>query len=333
MIKIIDIIKNKIKIIMKMKQFLNSNVFQDIFLSKDEKEIKYFLENGLLFAVMAKIEDGYIISEKQKKDFYNTLTENINRLEALEEIMPFNLEDKIIYEIIYNHLSDKINSQTINQYPQIKNWLMGKTNEDIANGFFEVLMKKTKSLNNKDNQTIRNFIDLFEKNHHYLNYLEKDKSNLLIEEIKNFINKDGSYSHQLRTIIDTLSIKNYSETKNLIGTIHKELNNQKEDVILNQLKEIDEYYFKIIDNSIEMNYKESLKNLYEKYLINNINNYLKIPSSKRELLINNKKAIDMLLTGMNEVLEIYKEVLKNIDEQKLNGLSGKKEYFKQIKKW
>lgn len=333
MIKIIDIIKNKIKIIMKMKQFLNSNVFQDIFLSKDEKEIKYFLENGLLFAVIAKIEDGYIISEKQKKDFYNTLTENINRLEALEEIMPFNLEDKIIYEIIYNHLSDKINSQTINQYPQIKNWLMGKTNEDIANGFFEVLMKKTKSLNNKDNQTIRNFIDLFEKNHHYLNYLEKDKSNLLIEEIKNFINKDGSYSHQLRTIIDTLSIKNYSETKNLIGTIHKELNNQKEDVILNQLKEIDEYYFKIIDNSIEMNYKESLKNLYEKYLINNINNYLKIPSSKRELLINNKKAIDMLLTGMNEVLEIYKEVLKNIDEQKLNGLSGKKEYFKQIKKW
>ena len=318
---------------MKMKQFLNSNVFQDIFLSKDEKEIKYFLENGLLFAVMAKIEDGYIISEKQKKDFYNTLTENINRLEALEEIMPFNLEDKVIYEIIYNHLSDKINSQTINQYPHIKNWLMGKTNEDIANGFFEVLMKKTRSLNNKDNQTIRNFIDLFEKNHHYLNHLEKDKSNLLIEEIKNFINKDGSYSHQLRTIIDTLSIKNYSETKNLIGTIHKELNNQKEDVILNQLKEIDEYYFKIIDNSIEMNYKESLKNLYEKYLINNINNYLKIPSSKRELLINNKKAIDMLLTGMNEVLEIYKEVLKNIDEQKLNGLSGKKEYFKQIKKW
>lgn len=334
MIKIIDIIKNKIKIIMKMKQFLNSNVFQDIFLSKDEKEIKYFLENGLLFAVIAKIEDGYIISEKQRKDFYNTLTENINRLEALEEIMPFNLEDKIIYEIIYNHLSDKINSQTINNYPHIKNWLIEKTNEDIANGFFEVLIEKTKSLkNNKDYENIKEFVELFDKNHHYLNNLGKDKSDILKQELTNIISENVSYSHQLRTVIETLSNKNYLEADNLISIIHKELNNQKEFMILSKLKEIDEYYFKIIDNSIEVNYKESIKILYEKYLINNIKNYLKISSNKRELFIENKKASDMLLNGMNEILTTYKEVLKNIDEQKLNGLSSKKEYFKQIKKW
>lgn len=103
-------------------------------------------------------------------------------------------------------------------------------------------------------------------------------------------------------------------------------------MVLEKLKEIDNFYFKIIGESIESNYKESLKNLYDKYLINNIKNYLNINPNKKEGIIK-QKAQDMLLGNMDEILVTYRDVLSNIDEQKLNNLSGKKEYLKQVRKW
>lgn len=319
---------------MKMKQFLKSNIFQDIFLSKDEKDLKYFLDNQLLFAIMAKIQEGYHLNDKQTKLYFSALKESINSLDRLEEYLEFNLDNKVVYEIIYHHLTDKINSQNINQYKNIKNWLINKSNEEISNAFFEILMEKTKELHKtKDNDNeIKEYIELFHKNNKHLNELEKENVNLLIGEINKLIQKGIERTYEFKEIIEILSNKNITLKDLSISDIHKELNAKKELMVLEKLKEIDNFYFKIIGESIESNYKESLKNLYDKYLINNIKNYLNINPNKKEGIIK-QKAQDMLLGNMDEILVTYRDVLSNIDEQKLNNLSGKKEYLKQVRKW
>lgn len=332
---------------MKAIKFIQiKNFFSSLF-STEDSDMNYFIKYNSLLAVSEKIKEGYQLSEDQEKELRGVLKANYRAISNLEKLFQIDFPEQYIYQLIFENFKELVLEQKQldnKNYPKLLNdWLLKQTPKQIAAEFikqwicdFEVNLIKLKNkdanyqINLEDEKL--NQLDLFKG---LITYLPEESKKNLVSFLLNIQNNSQYRKAQIKKHID--SIKNIEtkdiKTSNMSQIIYK-LKEQEEHNVLESLNTIQQQYHTITIEikDIDVIKKESILKLYNHYLLNSLEKYLSVKPQLREVKIKEKSAKDLLLETIKDITNVFEEMIKSLNEQKLNTLSTKNEYMSQLKK-
>lgn len=331
---------------MKFKKFMNIKDFFYKLLDKKEYEIDVFLDSYSLNVVIEYINDGYVLTKKQDKKLKEILCANILYQKDIEKLIDKNLPEKYKYFILAETFIRvfKDSENTVTNMPNTEQWLLKRTNNQIGQNlmvywkesFISVIESNKQTEINKKIQQLKEF----EKYILLLNDKDqKDISDFINQQAKKSTSFFKNQSHikedleSLAMYVNNLQTKNYVYVNSLTEII-KTLSPQDENKVVVELENIEEKYKILFSEFKDMdkNKRNSVMDLYNKYLINGLKQYIKIKPAIRIKVINNKTAQSIMLENIIEIKNIFDIEVKTIQEQKLMTLSSKSEYFNQLKK-
>lgn len=333
--------------IVNIAKFQEIKKFFSSILSDEYREMDFFIEYNSINAVIEYLNNGYVLNADQNDKLKKVLIANNNYKNNIEELINSNLPEKYIFHVLAESQKNVfINKEELNQRPDIKEWLMKKSDTKIAQILISNWMESFQYLwENKENkEQIKNKITQLKELNEYFSYLPGEDKNNLIKFISNKISKQSSLILNRKLIIKEdlthlLKLIQQSENKNIIEKdtmtdILKNLSEQGEKEIVIKLEKIQQQYGVLLVefNDTDKIKKTALSNLYEKHLISIVSQYLDIKKETRNKLVKEKTARDMLLENIQYVEEVGESYLQLLNENKLMDLSAKKEYFSQIKK-
>lgn len=331
---------------MKFKKFMNIKDFFYKLLDKKEYEIDVFLDSYSLNVVIEYVNDGYVLTKKQDKKLKEILCANILYQKDIEKLIDKNLPEKYKYFILAENFIKvfKDSENTVTNMPNTEQWLLKQTNNQIGQNLMVYWKESFLSVIESNKQTeidkkIQQLKD-FEKYVLLLNETDKkDISDFINSQAKKLTSFFKNQSHtkedleSLAMYVDNLQIKKNVYVNSLTEII-KTLKPQDENKVVVELENIEEKYKILFSEFKDMdkNKRNSIMDLYNKYLINGLKQYIEIKPAIRIKAINNKTAQSIMLENIIEIKNIFDIEVKIIQEQKLMTLSSKSEYFNQLKK-
>lgn len=315
-------------------------------LDKKEYEIDVFLDSYSLNVVIEYVNDGYVLTKKQDKKLKEILCANILYQKDIEKLIDKNLPEKYKYFILAENFIKvfKDSENTVTNMPNTEQWLLKQTNNQIGQNLMVYWKESFLSVIDSNKQTeidkkIQQLKD-FEKYVLLLNETDKkdisDFINLQAKKLTSFFKNQSHTKEDLESLamyVDNLQIKKNVYVNSLTEII-KTLKPQDENKVVVELESIEEKYKILFSEFKDMdkNKRNSIMDLYNKYLINGLKQYIEIKPAIRIKAINNKTAQSIMLENIIEIKNIFDIEVKIIQEQKLMTLSSKTEYFNQLKK-
>lgn len=320
--------------------------FSHLWSSKDE-EMNFFIEYNSINAVVEYLNNGYVLNKEQNNTLRKVLLANNRHNSDVEELIHTGLPEQYIFYVLENlHIDIFVDKEQLDKVPVIKNWLLKKSDTHIAENLIfnwiedcQSLMDDKVSLNDLNKK-----IEQLEKLNEYLVFLNESDINNLIDFVgdklsnyysKTLKRKKSDIDPQIVSLLKIIKESGYKKTEEKTVTkILNNLQNQEEKEIYKELELVSQKYETLIMDFDETDKikKNDLLNLFNKYLLEGINQYLDIKKEIRTKRIKEKTAQEMILENIYAVKEVLDNYLKLANEEKLMKLSAKTEYFSQIKK-
>lgn len=331
---------------MEFKQFTKIKLFFESILSKEQSNINTFIDLYAVDAVVHCINDGYVLNKKEEKKFIDILLANNVAQWDIEKLIVKGLPDKYIYNVLAENYPKLFeNKKEENRHmPKTEQWLLQKTDSQIAINLVTNWMDNFEHvLASKKSEDIDNKIQQLKSYEHYIVLLTEHDKHQLVDFIKKTHKHSKSFLfnqsdlknslHGLITTIDNLQQTNNTKLSSFVDIL-KKLTEQNEIDIIQSLEKINEQYQVLFSefNNMDKIKRNAVMDLYNKHLVNGLNQYLEISHKYRIKNINKKTAQSIMLENINEIKAIFEIEIQNIQEEKLMKLSSKSEYLSQLKK-
>ena len=337
---------------MNTDKFLGTKDFLDvIFLSKEDRNMNHFIRDDFISVVFNKISEGYKLNNKQDYEFKQVLVSNCHNLNELENILKYSPNDKYVYHILFhnfkNLLEDNINEKKeLEKYSLLQDWMFKQNTKSKSSYFFKLWIENMTSYTNSNSGTkiIMDSFQDFQENKELLYYLSnEEKNNLLIylntdltKCIKKFIKSEYDMTSDINQVIKSIKFSEIKSEDIKINSndIMLKLKLENEEKIISLLMNVNKQYELIFADieSLEMMRRNNVIKLYNEHLIENLNQYIKIKKETRTILINKSSSQNLMEENIKDVEKVFSTILNELNEQKLNNLSTKKDYLTQLKK-